>query len=248
MTQPDYRDQLNIFDPRKFALPVHIIGMGGIGSAVFEMLARLGVPEIHIWDNDVVEPHNLPAQHMYRKSDVDTPKVEAALQWIQRQEFDTLVDPHMEEVVSGTPLDGIVISGVDSMKSRNAIWQCVEYNPLVMLYMDGRIGGEQCELHTLRPNDFEAIERYQSWLFPDEEAAEQECGTRTVIHPPATLAGFVTANLTLFAREREFEELIILHMGTMQFYATGNPVLMVCPTCRKVHEASQPQDLTKELQ
>jgi molybdopterin/thiamine biosynthesis adenylyltransferase len=218
--QADYSDQTAIFDPSKFTWPVHIIGMGGIGSALIFPLMKLGLRgELHLWDTDVVEPRNLPAQLIYRKSDVDTKKVLAAQAFAERQEADCTVVPHDEFVTASTPLEGVVISGVDSMTSRSAIWQAVQaLSYLVPFYMDGRIGGEQYQLLTLNPSDFDAAQTYQQhWLFPDEEAAELPCAARTVIHPAAELAAKMVAHITLFARGEHPKANIIANMKSMQF-------------------------------
>jgi molybdopterin/thiamine biosynthesis adenylyltransferase len=218
----DYRDQRAIFDPDAFTWPVHVIGLGGIGSAAVFPLIKLGVRELHLWDRDEVEPHNVPAQLLYRAtSDMDKNKVRATAKFIKRQEADCKVVCHDEYVTADTPLEGVVISGVDSMDSRMKIWQAVKLNPFVPFYMDGRIGGEQLQLHTVVPSDIEAIEAYeQAWLFPDEEGLELPCAARTVIHPPTVLAGLIVAQLTLFLRKEEFKPGIFIDLKKMQFITT----------------------------
>lgn len=216
----DYSGQTDIFDPAKFAWPVHVIGLGGIGSALILPLIRLGLrSELHVWDNDVVEPHNPPAQPIYRPSDVGTPKSKAVQAFTEYMEGECTVVPHDAWVAADTPLEGVVISGVDSMKSRTAIWQAVQANSyLVPFYMDGRIGGEQLQLLSLNPSDFDVAERYeQDWLFPDEEAAELPCAARTVIHPTQTLSGLMVANLTLFARDERYPANIIANLRKGKF-------------------------------
>lgn len=213
----DYRDQTDIFDPRKFTWPVHIIGLGGIGSALLFPLLKLGVGELHLWDFDAVEPHNIPAQLIYRPSDIGMTKAEAACAFIERQEADCKVTPHGERVTASTPLQGVVISGVDSMASRSEIWQAVEWNTDVPLYMDGRIGGENLQLLTLNPSDIDAIDVYSKWIFPDSEGAALPCAARTVIHPPTVLAGLMVAQLTLFLREERPKANIRANLKTMFF-------------------------------
>jgi hypothetical protein len=88
---------------------------------------------------------------------------------------------------------------------------------MVPLYLDGRIGGEQLQLLTVHPADFEEAERYQKWLFPDEEAAKLPCAARTVIHPLTVLAGLMVAQLTLFARGEPLKTNIRAHLKSMQF-------------------------------
>ena len=54
---------LEYFDPiNDVTAPVHVIGVGAMGSRVVELLVRLGIPKIHIWDMDIVEDKNITNQ------------------------------------------------------------------------------------------------------------------------------------------------------------------------------------------
>ena len=64
------------FDPTKVTVPIHIIGCGALGSTTAIMLARCGISDIHLWDFDTVEEHNI-ANQQYVWSDVDELKVVA---------------------------------------------------------------------------------------------------------------------------------------------------------------------------
>ncbi len=213
----DFSGQRDIFDPSQFTWPVNVIGAGGIGSALLFPLVKLGVSQLHIWDSDAVEPHNIPAQLVYRPSDIGLSKVKAASAFLERQEADCEIIGHEGFVTADTPLEGVVISGVDSFASRRAIWEAVKFNPLAPFYMDGRIGGEQLQLLTLNPSDFDEIEFYEKWFFPDNEAAELPCAARTVIHPAGLLANLMVAQLTLFLRKEPYKANIMAHLKTMQF-------------------------------
>lgn len=218
-SKPDFSHQRDIFNPNLFTWPLHIIGVGGIGSALFLPIINLSDSfVIHLWDDDVVEPHNLPAQLIYRPDDVGLKKVDAAKEFAERQGSKCEIIVHPERVQTDTEFDGIVMSGVDSMESRHIIWQAVKNGPaFVPMYMDGRIGGEQWELITLEPssqNDCQWYER--NMLFTDKEVAQLPCAARTVIHPPVTLAGHMVAHLTLYARQLEWMMHITEHMKTMQ--------------------------------
>jgi molybdopterin/thiamine biosynthesis adenylyltransferase len=61
-------------------LRIAIVGCGGTGSALALLLVRLGVGQILLIDNDIVEDTNLNRLHTARRSDADamTPKVDAA--------------------------------------------------------------------------------------------------------------------------------------------------------------------------
>jgi molybdopterin/thiamine biosynthesis adenylyltransferase len=214
-----YVDQFLIFNPDEFATPIHVIGAGSIGSNVVLHLAKIGVPEIHIWDADTVELKNLPSQ-IYRKSDLGQPKVEALAEIVSLFGVDADLHPHRDRVTADTELSGLVISGVDSMASRSAIWQAVQANTWqIPLYMDGRIGGEQGQLYTFSPSDFEAVERYGQFLFPDSEAVELPCGGRSAAQTPAVLAGLITEQVSLWARELPHQFAIVFNLKTMSFMA-----------------------------
>lgn len=59
-------------------LCIGIVGCGGTGSAVAMLLARLGVGQIALFDNDIVDQTNLNRLHGARQADADAmrPKVE----------------------------------------------------------------------------------------------------------------------------------------------------------------------------
>ena len=61
-------------------LRVAIVGCGGTGSGMALLLARLGIGQLLLIDNDVVEDTNLNRLHTARRQDADAmmPKVEAA--------------------------------------------------------------------------------------------------------------------------------------------------------------------------
>ena len=61
----DLSKHMEYFDPTALRNgEIHVIGLGAIGSHVCEMLARIGIPSIDIYDFDTVEEHNL-AIHNY---------------------------------------------------------------------------------------------------------------------------------------------------------------------------------------
>lgn len=54
---------------------VTIVGCGGIGSLMALKLATVGVGEVVLMDDDLVEPHNLSRQFLFREGDVGFAKV-----------------------------------------------------------------------------------------------------------------------------------------------------------------------------
>ena len=59
----DLSKSLEYFDPlNSFKGAIHVIGVGAMGSRIAELLVRLGIPKIHIWDMDIVEAKNITNQ------------------------------------------------------------------------------------------------------------------------------------------------------------------------------------------
>lgn len=62
---------------------VIIVGLGGLGSTVLQIIARVGVGTIVLFDDDIVNVHNLSRQQMYTLKDVNKPKVDAAKEHVK---------------------------------------------------------------------------------------------------------------------------------------------------------------------
>ena len=217
MTFVDYSHQSAIFNPTHFGWHVSVIGLGGIGSAVLLPLVKLGIKELSIWDDDEVVSHNIPNQMIYRPQDVGLSKVDAAVDVLRP--YGALIKANPSRVNAETELQGVVIAGVDSMESRRQIWEAVHLNPMVPLYLDGRIGGEFVELYACNPSDTDEASWYEQTLFGDEEAAPLPCSARAVIHPTIILAGLMITRLTLFARDLAAPKVVQVHLPTFSFIA-----------------------------
>ncbi|MFQ5655746.1 MAG: ThiF family adenylyltransferase, partial [Planctomycetota bacterium] len=73
-------------DRRLAALEVLLVGCGGVGCAVAQMLVRSGVGSLRVLDGDVVSESDLHRQCLYYPQDVEagTPKALAALRELER--------------------------------------------------------------------------------------------------------------------------------------------------------------------
>jgi len=209
----DFWRQMDIVTPDDFGkFHTTIIGAGGIGSPTTLAISKMGVEKITIYDDDVVEKHNLPNQ-MYRISDIDKSKVEATRDICS--DFSGLTINVCKEKFENQTVNGIVISGVDTMKSREIIWKRMKYNPMVNLYIDARMGAEVCKIHSINPCDPDDIKWYEKTLFPDEKASEEVCTARSVIYNTFTIAGLIASQVKKFARAQPFAREIIFDLRTL---------------------------------
>lgn len=204
----NYFDQTAFFDPAKWAWPVHLIGAGGINNLVGPMLAKMGIDQIHIWDDDFLEERNCPTEVAYSYKMVGRPKVTAmadAIYYLMPNGVE--VYQHQTRVTEQTKLEGVVIAGVDSMASRKTIWQAVKQNSVeIPLFIDGRSAGEETALFAFSPLDFENVGFYEdSWLFDDDEASPLPCGARNIGYISAYMAFEICRVITRFYRELPIE-------------------------------------------
>ena len=244
----DYLRQLDIFDPKNFVWPVNIIGLGGIGSAVSLALVKLGVSELRLWDNDVLEEHNIPNQLIYRMNDAGQSKIAATTELLKSHNKELRIR-EMGVFDSASAIDGLVVSAVHSMEKdaegregRIGIWKAVKNNPknnsMVPLYLDGRLGGEILELFTIRPFILKDIEIYEQSLFPDSEAAQLPCTARAVIHPALVIAGLVAAQITRWSRKERYFKKMTFDLKTMTF-------LQYFPSIEPAEPAGLPRTFAK---
>ncbi|MBU1179921.1 ThiF family adenylyltransferase [Patescibacteria group bacterium] len=210
----DFRRQLDILDPNVILYPVVLIGCGGIGSPTALTLAKMGCPDLTFVDPDIVEEHNLPNQ-LFRLKDVDRPKAESCKDAVS--EFSNCSARAVSEKFDGSQeLSGIVISGVDSMASRQLVWDKVRWNLNVPLYIDGRIGGEVIQVYAIRPNQIEDIEFYENNLFPDDEVEVLPCTERAIMYVGFTIAGLIGAQFKKWLKEEQLFRKITFYLKTMR--------------------------------
>lgn len=181
--------QTDIVDSSRLSVPITLIGSGGIGSYVASALAKMGVTDLTVYDPDFVEDHNLPNQN-YRLKDVGRPKVEALAEILS--DFAGLViKPHVAPFPLTTAPKGIVITAVDSMEARSAIWaSAIKNNFQLRAYFEARMGAEQGRVYTLtNVVDPRQVAYYEQTLYTDAEAASEPCSARAVAYNVFYLAG-----------------------------------------------------------
>ncbi len=104
-------------------LSVAVIGLGGTGSLVTELLASNGVKHISIVDRDYVEESNLHRQIIFDEKDVGKRKVDAAYSRLQAMNSSVEVKKVFGTLDSGNAIDlfsevDIVIDCTDNITSR----------------------------------------------------------------------------------------------------------------------------------
>ena len=172
-------------------LHISLIGAGSIGSTTALFLTKMGVGGVQVFDADYVESHNW-ANQIYRSDDVGKPKVEALRDVIEvfgGSDVDGIAARYVDQ-----PLSEVVISGVDSMKSRMTIWRAVRESSNVRLYLDARMGLQTLDVYAVRPQVKQDRMSYAKSLCSDADALQEPCTARSVCYTPL-MASAVLCNL-----------------------------------------------------
>jgi molybdopterin/thiamine biosynthesis adenylyltransferase len=173
---------LKVFDPGQFAnRRVDVIGAGATGSRVVLELAKLGIQNIHVWDDDVVAEHNI-ANQVFGNDDIGKLKVEALAEFVQRQ-TGTAITMHPVKVLGGEQLGSIVFLLTDTMESRKAIWEkSLKYKAHVALMVETRMGADSGRIYAINPCEPSQIQYWEGTMtYTDAEAETSACGAATTV-------------------------------------------------------------------
>jgi hypothetical protein len=211
-----YRQQ-DLIEPDQLDTPNTVVGCGGIGSFVVLALAKMGCRLLTVYDDDRVEPHNIPNQ-VYRLADVGRLKVEALADLVREVAGVSL--GARAERVRDQRLGGLVVTAVDTMTARRQLWlQGIRHRAGVPLYIDARMGAEVARILTVRPADPDDIRRYEASLHGDEEAVILPCTAQAIVYTAFSVAALVAGQIKKFLTGGPLKGELILDHVTMTFVA-----------------------------
>jgi len=188
VSEARFQRQLDIVSPEQLAFPIVVIGAGAIGSATVVTLAKMGCADITVWDDDLLEEHNIPNQ-LCKPSMVGQPKVEA-LKELTLELTEVTIKAENRRY-RGQKLRGMVIAAVDSMDARQVIWKRVKLDVHVPLLIDARMGAEFARIYTVHPCNADEVDFYEANLYSSAQAERLPCSARSIIYCPTVVAGLV---------------------------------------------------------
>ena len=199
---------LSVFSPHAFGTKrVDVIGVGATGSRIALSLAKLVVENIHVWDFDRVEEHNV-ANQAFGNSDIGTLKVEA-LAALVKAATGTKISTHAERVDGSQALGEVVFLLTDTMSSRKEIWNgALKFKLRTKLLVETRMGADNGRVYTVNPNKPGHIKEWEATLYSDDEAEVSACGASVSVGPTAeVIAGLaVWQMIRWFAVEQGGED------------------------------------------
>jgi molybdopterin/thiamine biosynthesis adenylyltransferase len=169
--------------------PITIVGAGAIGSWTALCLAKMGFSFLEVFDDDMVDEVNLSSQ-MFSPSQIEQPKVFALKDIVK-----AFTGVEIKAVQKRFDLDSrgegaVVISAVDSMVSRRAIYRSV-ISSYSKFLIDPRMGAESALLYVCKPHDPSDRERYEKTFYSDQDAVQERCTAKATIYTANMLSGLV---------------------------------------------------------
>lgn len=185
---PNYARQMNILslDEAK-AKSFLVVGAGALGSEVVDTLSGMGIEPISSYDHDIVDAVNIPVQKVYELADIGKPKVQALADRVMRKNGIKLQAFH--ERFEKQPLARVVVSCVDSIAGRRAIFERCKNNPVVEFFIDGRMGKLYGKVYAVNPSDADQIRQYEGTLKDKPgQVAAAGCSQDIILFAPVIIA------------------------------------------------------------
>ncbi len=197
------------FDPVQISDPIHIIGVGAVGSHIATMLARLGVTTLHIWDFDTVDSHNIPNQ-LYRETDIGKTKVDALTEQLLDINKELIIYTH--DKYNNQTLSGYLFVAVDNIELRHQIYTDHEYIVGVKAVFDTRIGLDVGQVFSANwSKDDQIANLIAASTFTHDEVAEETtaCGSKLAILPTVVLAANIAVtNFINYSKTKKLKTFI----------------------------------------
>lgn len=132
----------------------------------------------------------------------------------------------IEERYRSQPLDDtdIIVVGVDSLETRQSIWNHRHMFGDWSLYLDGRIGYDQASVYAVRNGDEAAAAHYESTLL--RPTGELPCGQKATAYICYLIAGMLGSLVVLWLNRQplphEMYQKTMLESGAGPFYSVVN--------------------------
>ena len=180
---------------------VTLAGIGGIGSFVSFMLARLQILNLVMYDMDTVEEANMSGQ-MYNISNVGIKKTDAMAHIVKDfSGFSNVLC--LNEFTEESEASDIMICGFDNMSARELFYEKWKKHVKALsvkerkncLFIDGRLSLSELQVFAIIGDDNYSMSRYEKdYLFPDNESEAVVCSQKQTTFM-ANMIGSVITNL-----------------------------------------------------
>lgn len=205
------------FNPIQVTERCHIIGCGSVGSTVAELLVRLGLTKISLYDFDTVSAHNL-ANQMFFNADIKREKVDAVkdLMVAINPDAESYIELHKDGYTPSTRLSGYVFLCVDNIDLRREIATKNKFNHSIKAMFDFRTRLIDAQHYAADWSDVRAIDNFIKTMdFTHDEARAETpvtaCNVEMGVAPTVRIiCSYGVANFMNFVRAKELKKIITI--------------------------------------
>ncbi len=193
---------------------VGVVGAGGLGGYLAELVVRLGVGKVIVIDGDLFEESNLNRQRFSNEDNLGEPKATEAKRALERVNsqveivafHDRISIDNGEELLKEADL---VLDGVDNARTRLLLQEICKQLEIPLVH--GAIGGWYGQVSVVMPGDDTMSTIYSD---PDVKGIEKELGNPSFT--PALVASYQVAEaLKLLLDRGEILRKKILYIDTL---------------------------------
>ena len=214
---------------------VLVMGAGGLGSGVIMNLSALGVGQIKVVDNDVIEEENFNRQTIHKYKNLGRAKVMSAKEWIN--DFNPEIKVEMDKIRINdlnyfSIIDGydIIVDCFDSYESKYMLNEIALRHKKILIH--GGVQGYCGQVTTIVPNKTGCL----SCILQKPKVFEEESlsALSPVVSTVASLQAQEVLKIITGAGEPLLNKLLTFDGLKSEFRVLGFSKNPVCETCSTV--------------
>jgi len=185
-------DQIALLNSR-----VSVVGLGGLGGAVTEILARIGFGRLVLLDGDTFEESNLNRQFLSKKDLLGSSKVDAAIQRVADVNPSIVCHAHAEYVDETNATDlltksDVIVDCLDNIKTRFVVERAAKQ--MGVPFISAAVAGFSGQLTTVFPED-QGLKLIYGAVEDDVPSKGAEAALGTLLPVVTTLASLECAEV-----------------------------------------------------
>jgi len=184
---------------------VVVAGAGGLGCTVMQLMVRLGIGTLHVYDYAQVDLPDLNRQILYDERDLGENKAECSVRKLSAINKEVRLFAHVEKIDESTPLPDVdlVFDCLDNFQTRFALDRMLYQRATPMIH--GGVNKYFAQVTSIVPGQSKSL----SELFPVEAAAVDKELSKDIFPPLVTTTASVQVSEGIkFLTNRQADMLI----------------------------------------
>lgn len=184
---------------------IMVAGAGGLGCTVMQLITRLGINTLHIYDNTQVDLPDLNRQLLYDDNDITQNKVECAIRKLSIINRDVHLVAHIEKIDEHTRLPDIdlVFDCLDNFHSRFILDKMLYQQGIPMIH--GGVSKYYAQVTSIIPKQSKSL----SELFPINDIEVDKKLEKDIFPPLVTITASIQVSEGIKYLTGQFNKMLI---------------------------------------